>query len=433
MMNKLATVLLAVSTIGCAAENDGVLDISGQLADATQVTHVVATNPTTGEHVVVDLKSDGEVDGRFRISLPSGAGSWVVTFANGHKKGAAMKVATLQSGGLDAFRSKDGGALEFGTINFSGGYAHGTVTWDRLAKAFGESVESLRIRAKLDNLSLRYSNPDVDGDGEIDALQGRAYRLDISGTLRMQTNGRDAEVGDLVHALKAPTLRYLGTTIQAAIPSNMGMNMLSGTMQFEQPFFGTALGSDTPMVNAYTRIGHPHIKFGELHGTQMVGVVASGERNAPSGSYKFGFDNGQLTFTDVLVPAVGSLASPVDYSVPFVRLRPTAAGCTADCAIESVDLKWMRATSFGWERVAQPRDARIDIIADVQGKRTYLAADIVNGATSQLWRDMPVANTGLVRNELSYISTASICYLAVSYTSELGMKMTSQVQNPGCF
>jgi hypothetical protein len=46
---------------------------------------------------------------------------------------------------------------------------------------------------------------------------------------------------------------------------------------------------------------------------------------------------------------------------------------------------------------------------------------------------MPVKNTGILRSELAYISTAELCYVAVTYTSSLGMKLTSQVQNPGCF
>jgi len=432
MMNKLAAILL-LSAAGCATENDGALHISGQLADPSQVTHVVAMNPSTGEHVVVDLKSDGEVDGRFNIALPTGDGSWVVTFTNANAKGPAMGVATLQTGGLDAFRSKDGGAIDFGTVHFSGRFAHGTVTWDRLESAFGEDQSALELRGKLDNLSLRYANPDIDSNGEIDAIEGHAFRLDINGTFRMQTAGRDAEVGDLVQGLRTPTIRYLGTTIEASVPTEMGMNMLSGTVQFEQRFFGTALGPDTPIVEAGMRIGQPHIKFGQLDGSQMVGVVAAGDRNAPNGTYRFGFDNGQLTFTDVVTPSVAALSSPTDYAIPFVRIRPTDAGCRVDCDISSIDLEWMRATAFGWERAESPRDARIEIVAAMGSKRAYLAANLTDGSTSQLWSAMPVANTGLVRNELSYITSSRICYLAVSYTSELGMKMTGQVQNSVCF
>jgi hypothetical protein len=433
MMNKLAALLLAVSAAGCATENDGALHISGQLTDASRVTHVVATNPTTGERVVVDLKSDGQVDGRFSVALPSGGGAWIVTFVDGSKKGAAMRVATLQSAGLDAFSTKDGGAIEFGKVSFSGRYAHGTMTWDRLSAAFGESRDSLVQRAKFDDIGLRYSNPDIDNNGEIDALENHAYRLDINGSVSLQTEGRDAVIADLVQGLRAPSLRYLGTTIQAEVPDNMGMNMFTGTVQFEQPFYGTALGSNTPMVEAGTRIGQPHVKFGELFGAKQLGVVATGQRNAPNGTYRFGFDKGQLTFTDVVTPSIATLSTGEDYAVPFVRIRATNASCVTDCDISSIDLEWMRQTSTGWQAVQGPADAHLDILAGMGNKRVYLAANLTDGATSQPWSQMPLTNTGLVRNELSYITSSKLCYLAVSYTSELGMKMTSQVKNPSCF
>ena len=433
MMNKLAALLLAVSAAGCATENDGALHISGQLVDASSVTHLVATNPTTGERIVVDLKTDGEIDGRFSIALPSGVGSWVVTFANANKKGAAMRVATLQSGGLDAFSTKDGGAIDFGKVSFDGRLAHGTTTWDRLETAFGETQTALVQRGKVDDLGLRYANPDIDSNGEIDALEGHAYRLDINGSVSIQTDGRDAVITDLVQGMRAPSLRYLGTTIQAEVPDNMGMNMFTGTLQFEQPFYGTALGSNTPMVEAGTRIGQPHIKFGELFGAKQLGVVATGQHNAPNGTYRFGFDNGQLTFSDVKTPSIETLAAGVDYTVAFVRIRPTHAGCVTDCDIGSIDLEWMRQTRDGWTHVAGPSDAHLDILAGMGSKRVYLAANLTDGATSQEWSKMPVTNSGILRSELSYITTSKLCFLAVSYTSELGMKMTSQVKNPSCF
>jgi len=430
MMNKLAALLLAVSTLGCASENDGALHISGQLADASNVTHVVAANPTTGERVVVDLKADGQADGRFEIALPGGDGSWVVTFADASKTGAAMKIATLQTGGLDAFRTTDGGAIDFGTVKFNGKYAHGTTTWGRLSRFFGESESALRTRANLDDLSLRYSNPDVDGNGKLDALEGHEFRLDVDGTYRLQVKGADVTIGDLVTGLANPTVRYMGTTISAAVPADMGMNMLSGTVQFEQNFYGTV---NSNMVPAGTRIGYPYIKYGELDGNQVVGVVAAGTSDAPSGAYKFGFDTGELTFSDVAAPRMGTMSSASDYAVPFVTIRTVKPGCKTDCDISSIDLEWMRATEHGWEQVKGPSDARLDVVAQIGSKRPALSTTLTDGATSQNWQDMPVLGSGITRNELSYINTNRLCYVAVSYASDLGMKMTSQTVNPGCY
>lgn len=430
MMNKLAAALLAF-TAGCAAENDGTLHLTGRLADPSQVTHVIATNAETGERIVIDMKSDGEIDGAFDVAVPAG-GAWIVTFADLTKVGADMRIATLQAGGLDAFKSKTGGTLDFGTVNISGTYAHGSLTWDAVESATGERRATLEQLAKIDNLALRYSNPDVDGDGKLDALQGRNYRIELDGRYAMQTRGRDLSITDLVTGYDAAGIRYMGTSLHTAVPRAMGMNMQSGTVTFEQPFYGTALGMSTPMVQPGTRIGQPHIKFGELDGDPRVGVVAHPGRNAPSGSYVFDFDNGKLTFTGVNAPSATMLTAAADYSVPFVRIRTANETCIAGCDIKAVDLAWQRATESGWQAVA-PRDARLDVVAQLNERSVYLSADLVDGATSINWTALPLGTSGLRRSELAYISTGEICYLAVTYTSELGMKMTSQIENPGCF
>lgn len=430
-MNKLAAALLLALT-GCAADSDGALHISGQLADASRVTHVVATNAVTGDHVLVDLKDDGNPDGRFSVDLPSGEGAWVVTFADASQRGEAMRIATLQSGGVDAFESLNGGTLELGTINFDGHYAHGTMTWESLAKVMGMSVDDVKAYAKTDDLALRYSNPDIDNNGQLDALEGHGFVLDFSGSYRFQVGNHDAVISDLVRGIR-PSLRYTGTAIVAGVPSDMGMNMPTGTVQFDQPFYGTVYGSDTPAVAAGVHIGQPHVKFGALDGSNLIGVGANAKHDAPRGSYNFGFSNGTLTFSDVLAPTAATLQAASDYAVPFVRIRPTNPQCTTNCDIESIDLEWMRQVDGVWTAVTEPRDAQIDIVAHAGGKQLNLSGDIKDGATSLPWSQMPVTGTGLVRSELAYISTAELCYFAVSYRSELGMKMTGQVINPGCF
>ena len=434
MMNKLAAVLLSSTfalAAGCASESsEGGLQISGRLADAARVTHVIATNPATGERVVIDMKADGEPDGRFNISVPAG-GSWIVTFADANQVGPAMRIATLQAGGIDAFTSKAGGSVDFGTVHFSGTYAHGSLTWNQLTGAFGYDQQTLEQMAKTDDLALRYSNPDVDGDGELDALQGRDFRLELAGSYRMEKAGRELTVSDLVSGVRDASVKYNGTAISAAVPRSMDMNMKTGTVTFEEAFYGTALGPNTAMVAPGTRIGQPHVKFGELAGNPLLGVVATAQRQTPSGSYRFDFDNGSLTFTDVHTPSAANLMAATDYVVPFVRIRSSQAACINDCEISGVDITWMRQSADGWTQASEPTDAHLDFVTKMNGKNTYLATDFVNGQTSMMWQDMPVKGTGILPSELAYISTAEICYVAVTYTSSLGLKLTSQVQNPG--
>jgi hypothetical protein len=431
MMKQLATTLLAV-TAGCAAaeQTDGAFNIEGRLVDAANVTHVVAANPVNGKRVVSRMQADG----RFELALEPGA-QWVVTFADWTKVGKDMQVATLQADGIDAFVAQGPASLDFGTIKVKAGRAHGTVEYGELLLALGVDKETATRMGRTDNLALRYANPDIDNDGTIDGLQhGHDFRLDITGAYTLTTSGRPATITDLVAGTwDKAALSYTSTTIQAAVPRSMGMNMASGTVMFDKPFYGTALGDATPMVAPHTEIGAPHVKTGELDGNKMIGVVAHGAQNAPTGTYELGFDLGQLTFSDVFTPNAASLIAGTDYEIPFVHIRPTVAGCKSDCDIAGIDLEWRRMTSDGWQPAVGPKAARIDMGITLNGKPTYLGATLDAATTSLAWSEMPVWNTGILQSELAYVQTSEICSFKVSYASELGMKMTMSVANPACF
>jgi hypothetical protein len=165
----------------------------------------------------------------------------------------------------------------------------------------------------------------------------------------------------------------------------------------------------------------------------MIGVVARAGENAPSGTYELGFANGQLTFSDVHVPTATSLETGRDYAVPFVHLRSTDTGCESACDLSSIDIAWQKLTANGWQASSDPQAAHIDLVVSVNGKRTSLAADLDAGTSALAWSDIPVGGTGILQSELAYVSSSEICYVAVSYVSELGMQMTMSVANPSCY
>ncbi len=428
MMKQLAAVLAV--TAGCAtAEVEGVFQLEGRVVGASNVTHVVAADPDSATRVVVDVA----VDGRFELALEVGT-AWVVTFTDWTKVGMDMQVATLQANGLDAFVPQLPGSLDLGDVKMVSARAHGTVEYGTLLAALGIDHETATRMGRTDNLALRYANPDIDNDGTIDAFQhGHEYRLDISGSFTLATAGGAATIADLTAGLPdAARIQYRGTTIRAVVPRAMNMNMASGTLTFEQPFFGTALGGITPAIEPGTPVGAPHVKHGELAGMPMIGVVARGAEDAPSGTYELGFDNGQLTFSDVHTPNAAALAAGEGFAVPFVRIRPVEPTCTVDCDIAAVDIEWRRQTAFGWQVTDEPSSVRLAMVVSLHGKNTYLGTTLETGTTSLAWAAMPVGGSGLVPSELAYVQTSEICYLEVGYASELGMPMTMSVANPGC-
>ncbi|HUS29265.1 MAG TPA: hypothetical protein VMZ53_12175 [Kofleriaceae bacterium] len=419
MMNKLAASLF-VFAVGCASATDGAFHVSGRVDDA-RVTHVVAGNPADGSRIIVAIE-----DGSFNLALPAGK-QWVLTFADATKSGSAMQVATLQAGGLDALVPQEGGALDLGLVKMNGARASSTTDFGDIIDALGLSSAEATRMGNVDNLALRVANPDIDNDGFIDE---RSPLLQVSGTFQVQLGGNSLSMADALRGdYKTASIKYMGTTLIAGVPSSMNMAMKTGTLTFEQPFYGTAMG-DSPAIMPGTPIGAPHVKFGQLDGMQTIGLVSRPGHDAPRGTYELGFANGALTFTDVMPPSTPIVESAQSYSVPFVHVIGTDSKCQGSCTIDSIALDWKSLSASGWTQATQ-QPAHVDIVLERGGKRSYLAADV--SGTTMKWQDLDVTNTGLTWNELSYFTTANICYVGVSYESELGMKMTNALYNTGCF
>lgn len=389
MMTKLAAAMFVVAT-GCASEpTDGDLHVSGRIADA-RVTHVVAVNTASGARTIVEVQH-----GAFDIALAQGE-QVLLTAADATKKGRDMFIGTIDaSSARHTFNPTHGGELDLGT------------------------VKPGLVVGKTDDLALRVSNPDIDGDGQI---SNNAPMLEVNGTYTLTRDGRPLTVSDLTVGDKTNVrVRYESTLVSAVVPASKQMAMSTGTMMFEEPFYGTAFGPETPMIAPFTQIGAPHVKLGSLAGDSLIGVVARGGFNVPSGTYEIDFANGALTYTNVFPPSQAALESAQSYSVPFLHIQPAVKGCIANCEIDALELQWP----------ATAKPAHVVMVLHRNGKETALSADMTDKAIA--WHDISVAKTGLSDRELAYFTTQNICYVAVSYESELGMRMTNQLSNPDCF
>jgi hypothetical protein len=275
------------------------------------------------------------------------------------------------------------------------------------------------VVGKIDDLALRVSNPDIDGDGQI---SNTAPMLQVNGTYTLTRNGSELTISDLITG-RTPDVqvRYQSTLMSAVVPASKQMAMSTGTMMFEEPFYGTAFGPQTPMIAPFTQIGAPHVKLGELAGDSLIGVVARGGYNVPQGTYEIDFANGALAYTNVFPPSQAVLESAQSYSVPFLHIQPAEKGCVGNCEIDALEVQW--------PSTAKP--AHVVMVLHRNGQETALSADLTDKPVA--WRDLSVAHTGIADYELAYFTTQNICYVAVSYESELGMRMTNQLTNPDCF
>jgi hypothetical protein len=216
-------------------------------------------------------------------------------------------------------------------------------------------------------------------------------------------------------------ISYQSTLVSAVVPANKHMAMETGTMMFEDEFYGTALGPQTPMIAPFTQIGAPHVKLGSLGGDSLIGLVARGGHDVPHGTYEIDFANGALTYTNVFPPSQAVLESAQSYSVPFLHIQPAEKGCVGNCEIDALEVQW--------PSTAKP--AHVVMVLHRNGQETALSADLTDKPVA--WRDLSVVHTGIADYELAYFTTQNICYVAVSYESELGMRMTNQLTNPDCF
>lgn len=419
MTKHFAAALFAL-TAGCAADAGDSFHVSGRVTDGS-VTHVVASNPVTAERVVAEVGSDGSFD----IAVAPGM-TWAVTFANGSKVGADMRVGTLASDGLDALAPTAAGSLDLGTISFDSGRATPAVSHADLVDALGLDPATAARLARTDDLARRYANPDIDNNGELDAVEGHDIRLEVSGTLSLATGGREVTVADLVDGVASPTVVYEDTMLVTLVPRDMNMAMMSGKITFDMPYYGTALGPSTPMIEAGTAIGAPHVVQGELLGTPALGISARGDHDAPRGTYELGFDNGQLTFSDVAPPSAGMLAAATDYRVPLIRISSTEGKPT------SFDIAWQQMGESGWQP-APGIAVRLDVVVQHAGTRYTLAPLLAADRSSIAWNEMPFGDAGVLPGELASLQTSQICYVAASYESDLGMTMTVRAKNPACY
>lgn len=145
------------------------------LQSATAVTHVVATNADSNEQVVAEVDSEGN----FSLDVPTD-GNFVMTYIDANATGEDMLVSIFGSGELDTLATNgDSGDVALGDVDVTGEQATATLSEAALLAAIGISAEAASTLGAADDVCLRYSNPDINGDGQIDALQGQRFILDF--------------------------------------------------------------------------------------------------------------------------------------------------------------------------------------------------------------------------------------------------------------
>jgi len=414
-MTRLPFLLTALAACGYDAASTDTAVFHGTVGRAT--THVMAVSPVAGDLVKVVAPT---ADGTFSIEVASGR-PWAFVFVDAGKRGADMVRGVLRADSLDTFVPVAGGDIDLGEISIDNHEATMAGSSEALDTALGVSRRTLATLGGLDDLALRYVNPDMDDDGVLDVDQGIAPTLDVHAEYVLQARGREATVRDFLVDADAITYTHVGTGIYGRLPDAFGVvDRGDADVTFEQPYWGFWQGDQTAAVPA----GEPvqHLTFGD---DRTFGVYCRPDREVPSGTYRFRSGPHTLDFSFVRPPT----EMTHNQVMPRLRLVPTADGCQADCKLDRIEFAWLRNTDSGW---VQLTDEEVAVLRPVG------SLDLVFADGSNRRYDLPddVA-AGHVQWEPSFyaagpsLSSSDIVFGSLAFHTRPGMKMFARFGTGG--
>jgi len=438
---RLAVFSLVAAT-GCQlGGGDDQLTISGRVGQLTArtvgaaaapgrtITHVMAVDPESASprRSLAAIGANGD----FELTLETGR-PYVLVFVDSHAVGADMAVAMFRANTLDTLSPQLAGHLELGDVMVDP-MTHTAavgIAYDDLLAQLGMSAAAAEYLGSVDDLSLRYANPDIDGDGVIDMEQDRRYGLDfhVRSNLRIgSAAGRNVTISDLTDHFLADTGPDVATPVfnltSAYVMYPASIDATDYVVQGPPPvglqhgaaFTATQADGSTPSANTSfsglgfgdTRAWGPDYDYEAHPGLELPGSGGSPATLA----YTLGASSRTLTFANVVTRTRASLTDTGTLAI-FVRLVTEAGHYT------SIDYRWMkRASATSW--VA----ATVDEIALTIGSAGgYLSVHRAPSWHNEFGAAIPAQPSGSIAWTWAASGPADICGFAVSYDDKLGLR-----------
>lgn len=176
--------------------------ISGRLVNTLGLagrtaTHVVAMNTKTYQSTAAEIDPE---TGAFTIDVEKQS-PVIISYVDSTAIGAEMLVGRFASGTLDAL-SADEGARELDMGEVSADEEESAArqsSHEDILAALGMTPETAETLGKLDDVSQRYINPDIDANGVIDALEGKSFGLDFHNRFYVNTENGTLTMKDLAN------------------------------------------------------------------------------------------------------------------------------------------------------------------------------------------------------------------------------------------
>jgi hypothetical protein len=438
---------------GCSLTGgDQQLSISGRVAMATarttraaaaarKVTHVMAVNPESAspDRSIAGVGSDGSFQLAVEVGKP-----YVFVFVDNTAVGADMVVAMFRARTLDTLSPQLAGHLAVGDVMVDPGSQTASlgISYDDLLSGLGLSAAAAEYLGSVDDLSLRYANPDIDGDGKIDLEQDRRYGLDfhVRSNLRLgASTGRNLTVADLTDQFAAESGPSVATPVYNLTSAYVLYPSSLDPTQYVSPQGGPNVGlqngggftithtdGTTPaQPSSFSGLGFgdtsawgPDYNFEASPDLELPGSGGSPATFA----YTLGAIGRTLTFTNVVTRTRASLTESGELAI-FVRL------VTANGHYASIDYKWMkRRSASSWV----PATAE-EITLTISGDGGHLSFHRAPSWHNEFGTVIPAQPSGSIPWAWTTTGPDDVCGLAVSYDDKLGLRhfIGGAEPNPG--
>lgn len=319
----------------------------------------------TDEQLIAMIK-EGEDENTSATPEPS---PWTLAYVDATKTGADMIVSRFASETLDTIAPTRGNVgVQMGEVTpVVGGKATSTAAHADILEAISMSADTATTFGAIDDVSLRYINPDIDGDGVMDSpvvaadgsVTGKEVRYvldfhnrfsvqDSSGAQVLHTSLKNKFADDVVGGLTNLKVSYMGTGIIpelekstfAAAPSSYKWKFESdltmpASVCSELPSGGT-LAAGNWCTHSYTV--DPNYERYQLG--QEVALP-------PVGKYVLDAGEKVFTWTDV---KVSDFSAGMGFVILLVQYNTDDKGTadTSDDVMSSVSYKYLKKTASGW-------------------------------------------------------------------------------------
>ncbi len=383
-----------------------------------------------------------EADGSFKIDLSKGD-PWIIAFIDSTQVGPNMIKGILRAEQLnsvvpksfDSEKSVDTGEL---TIDDSGNAAVTAAVYETFIGSLGMTTSEAATLGAMDDLMLRYINPDINGNGVIDIDDPampeysltfwHTYRYGDATLITNIQNGTALPVDSAIsYEGAAPEIRIVKTAsgIYSGVPPKWSLGWTnSGNYGDVNPAEWT---SGTPGIG---------VTFNDTD-TGLKVMFPATATDVPDGTYTYKFYSAEaaaspdatLTFTNVSTMADATVTT--NFIFPFPVFNADASG-----NVTTIDYTWMKKGASGFVP-ATAADIEMIIGKNSAEIKWYTASggDEVGAYITLKPYNNQFAATGTVNFSDATAGAslspkrADIINLGISFTAKIGLWMKLNITN----